>query len=84
MFDCYFTFRSITGAQRGERALKKEGLRCVLMRAPKMLSLKGCGYALQIHGGEALAAKTALQIWGVEFGKIYRIKADGGVEEASL
>lgn len=84
MFDCYFTFRSITGAQRGERALKKEGLRCTLLRAPKVLSLKGCGYALRVRGGEALAARTALGIWGIEYGKIYQMTSDGSAEEIAL
>lgn len=84
MFDCYFTFRSITGAQRGERALKKESLHCTLLRAPKALSMKGCGYALRICSGEALAARTALKIWGIEYGKIYQMMSDGTVEEIAL
>lgn len=84
MFEHYFTFRSITGAQRGERALKKEGLRCVLLRAPKALSMKGCGYALKVSGAEAPAAKLALEIWGVEYGKIYRFSDDGRAEEAAI
>lgn len=84
MFEYYFTFRSITAAQRGERALQKEGLRCSLQRAPKYLALKGCGYALKVRSGEALAAAAAMDLWNVDYGKIYRVSLDGSVEETVL
>lgn len=84
MYDYYFTFRSITAAQRGERALQKENLHCSLQRAPKYLAVKGCGYALKVRSGEALAAAAALGLWEIEYGKIYRVGLDGSVEETVL
>ena len=84
MFDYYFTFRSITGAQRGERALMQDGISSLLQRAPKKLSLKGCGYALKIHDNDVYAAMLALERRHVEYGKTYRVDPDGNVEEAAL
>lgn len=84
MTDHYFTFRSITKAQAGERALGREGLHCVLLRAPKILSANGCGYVLKIRGGEVHLAAAALRLWGIEFGKVYRFMNDGSAEEVIL
>ena len=84
MFDYYFTFRSITGAQRGERALQKEGVECILSRSPKKLSQNGCGYVLKLREKNVYAALIALEHWGVEYGKLYRMGMDGEAEEAGV
>ena len=83
MTDCYFTFRSITKAQSGERALHRERIRYALLRTPKKLSLQGCGYALKVPYGEAGAAAAALRLWNVDYGKIYRVTG-GEMEEIVL
>lgn len=44
----YMTFRSVTYAQKGQRALEQEGLTCFLQRAPKWMSSRGCGYAVEV------------------------------------
>ncbi len=84
MYDYYFTFRSITGAQRGERALQQEGVGYALLRSPKKLSRKGCGYALKMREKNVYAALIALEHWGVEYGKLYRMGMDGEVEEVGV
>ena len=84
MNDFYFTFRSVTGAQRGQRALQKENIRSNLLRAPKSMSANGCGYALTVRSGEERAAAAALGIWGVEYQRVYRMKPDGALEEQRL
>lgn len=84
MFDYYFTFRSITGAQRGEKALMNRHIRCVLMRAPKYLSLKGCGYALKVGSSTGIAAAMTLRQYEIAFERIYRVSADGDVEDVVL
>ena len=84
MLDYYFTFRSITGAQRGEKTLKKEGIICFLMRAPKYFHMKGCGYALKIPSGQATAAANVLRMWKIEYGKIYRFDDSGAPQEVTL
>ena len=47
--DWLITFRSVTLAQKGERALKQAEIFCSLQRTPKMLSERGCGYCLRIR-----------------------------------
>ena len=84
MYECYFTFRSITGAQRGQRALTREKLRCSLQRTPKIISVNGCGYALKVRAGDELPAAEALRIWNVDYKKIFRFLSDGAVEELKI
>ena len=84
MIDYYFTFRSITAAQRGERALLRYGIRGKLLRSPKFLSIKGCGYALKLRSRDGAAAAAAMSAEGVSYGSIYRIGPDGRGEEVLL
>lgn len=44
----YFTFRSITLAQRGEKVLREAGIRCAMQRTPRWMEEQGCGYALRL------------------------------------
>ncbi|MBP3478347.1 MAG: DUF3343 domain-containing protein, partial [Oscillospiraceae bacterium] len=39
----YITFRSVTFAQKAERALKRAGMDCTMQRTPRELSQRGCG-----------------------------------------
>jgi hypothetical protein len=84
MYDYYFTFRSITAAQRAEAALVRRGLGARLLRSPKFLSIKGCGYALKVRSGAAPAAAAAMAAEGVNYGSIYRVGPDGRGEEILL
>ena len=75
--DWLITFRSVTLAQKGERALKQAEIFCSLQRTPKMLSERGCGYCLRVrwyHGDRAIAL---LREKGVAYGKIYTLEEDG-------
>ncbi len=40
--------RSVTYAQRMQRALSRSGVRCQIFRAPRDLTELGCAYAVQI------------------------------------
>ena len=40
--------RSVTYAQRMQRALERVGLRCQIYRAPRELTDLGCAYAVQL------------------------------------
>ena len=42
------TFRSVTFAQRGERALRQAGINCELQRTPRWMEESGCGYSLSV------------------------------------
>ena len=84
MYECYFTFRSITAAQRAERVLLAKGIGAKLLRSPKFLSIKGCGYALRIRSRDAVSAAAVLTGAQVNYGAVYRIGPDGRGEELPL
>lgn len=44
----YFTFRSVTAAQRGQRILTTAGVPSALSRTPTALAVNGCGYCLRV------------------------------------
>ena len=79
--DWLITFRSVTLAQKGERALKQADVFCSLQITPKMLSERGCGYCLRLrwyHGDRAL---DALREKGITYGKVYTIDEEGTARE---
>ena len=76
------TFRSVTFAQRGERALRQAGINCELQRTPRWMEEKGCGYSLSVK--EVLGALEVLRDQKVPFRKVYRRRPDGSPEEVRL
>lgn len=78
------TFRSVTFAQRGERALRSRNIQCVIQRTPKKLTERGCGYCLRLR---AVDAPRAVEIMGrekLQYEKLYALKDDGTTEERVL
>ena len=84
MFDYYFTFRSITFAQRGQQVLANARIPCAILRAPKSMSAKGCGYALKLRPADAAKAAAVLRNTGVPFSAVYRVRPDGTAEAVSI
>ena len=82
--DWLITFRSITFAQKGERRLRQEGISCDLLRTPRALSERGCGYCLRIRGKDAVAAVALLREQEILFGKVYAVTGSGKPEERQL
>lgn len=80
----YITFRSVTFAQKGEQALKRQGINCALQRTPRELSHRGCGYCLRLHPAVAYRAVQILEEQKLEFGKLYAVHADGVIEEIQV
>lgn len=78
------TFRSVTFAQRGQRALQRENIACQLQRTPKMLTSRGCGYCLRLRGEDALGVVAVLQGEQISYGKLYEIGEDGTPKERAL
>jgi hypothetical protein len=76
------TFRSVTFAQRGERALRQAGINCELQRTPRWMEEKGCGYSLGVK--EVLRALEVLRNQKVPLRKVYRRRPDGSPEEVRL
>ena len=83
--DLYFiTFRSVTLAQRGERVLGEEGLRCTLARTPRWMEEKGCGYCLRLRTDEIGRWVAVLRQKGVGFRRIYIRRPDGEIREVAV
>ena len=78
---CLITFRSVTPAQRGEGALKREGFTCTLRRTPKWMEQKGCGYSLQLPCKEIQGAVHLLKKQKIPYQKIYRYQDGDRAEE---
>ena len=83
MKEWLITFRSITFAQRGERAMKKNGIPCALQRSPKAISQRGCGYCLRMWERDAIRAVGILQKEQLPYEKVYVLE-DGKLEERLL
>lgn len=77
----YFTFRSVTAAQRGEGILKKNGIACVLRRTPRWMEVKGCGYCLRVRQRDWRGSLEVLTKQESGFSGIYLQEEDGSVVE---
>ena len=80
----YVTFRSVTHGQRGERLLQAHGIRCKLLRTPRWMEAKGCGYSLRIWTKDPAEAVALLRSENVPMQKVYIQTGDGTLEEISL
>jgi len=67
MFDFYFTFRTITAAQRAAYALMQYGLDAEFVRTPKALSSLGCGYAVRVNRSDATLAGMLFRRDGIRY-----------------
>ena len=77
----YITFRSVTFAQRGERALQEEGIRCTLLRTPRWMEEQGCGYCLRLWTETVKPALRLLQKHQIPYRKVYIQGRDGQLED---
>ena len=84
MFDYYFTFRSMTAAQQAAMYLNKNGLFASLLRAPKVLSEKGCGFSVRILLQNGSDAAMILRKAGIYYEKVFQMSASGVWTEAYL
>ena len=80
----YVTFRSVTHGQRGEKLLRENGIRCNLLRTPRWMEAKGCGYSLRIRTEDILGITRLLQQNTVPMQKIYIQNENGNLEELRL
>lgn len=78
------TFRSVTFAQRGERALRSRHIACRMQRTPKYLTERGCGYCLRLQGLNIPEAVEILRREKLPYEKLYAMKEDGSTEERVL
>lgn len=78
------TFRSITYAQRAQKAMESQGIRANLRRTPRWMEERGCGYAVEAKLTDILQGTTLLRQEGIPFRKGYRIDGDGTPEEVEI
>lgn len=78
------TFRSVTFAQRGERALRNKRIACRMQRTPKHLTERGCGYCLRFQSGDVPEAMEILRREKLPYEKVYAVKEDGSTQEWML
>ena len=80
----YVTFRSVTHGQRGEKILKEAGVRCVLVRTPKWMEARGCGYSLRVWTDDISRITVLLRQNKVPMQKVYIQNGEGNLEELRL
>lgn len=80
----FVTFRSVTHGQRGEKLLKNEGFRCHLLRTPKWMESKGCGYSLRIRTDDITRPVAILRRENVAMQRVYIQSGEGILEEMKL
>ena len=80
----YLTFRSVTFAQRGEKVLTGQGIRCALLRTPRWMEEQGCGYALSVWARDIFPAMALLRENRLPVRRVYEQKEGGALEEREL
>ena len=76
--DCLILFRSLTFAQRAAHALERAGVAATVRKAPQGLTDRGCTYCVRLRLSGAL---TLLEQRGMEHGKVFLSREDGGWQE---
>ncbi|MBP3685242.1 MAG: DUF3343 domain-containing protein [Oscillospiraceae bacterium] len=77
----YITFRSVTFAQRAEKLLTQQDIRCSLQRTPRWMEAQGCGYALRVWAREAETAVALLRGHNIPMRRLYKQGVTGELEE---
>jgi hypothetical protein len=80
----YLTFRSVTHGQRGEKLLTAQGIRCNLVRTPRWMEARGCGYSRRISTMDISAVVELMRKSNVPMQKVYIQNEEGALEELRL
>lgn len=80
----YFTFHSMTQAQTAAAMLARHGNRAVFLRAPRAISVNGCGYAVQVSLADVYGAIYILRSGGISPQKVFRTAESGEAREVFL
>ncbi|MBE6925569.1 MAG: DUF3343 domain-containing protein [Ruminococcaceae bacterium] len=81
---CFITIRSLTAAQRAERALRRSGIRCMLQRSPRWMEEQGCGNGLRVDCEDLTQAITILRGSRISYNRAYLRQENGVMEELTL
>ena len=76
--------RSLTYAQKAMRTLERGGVSVTLLKVPQSVSQTGCSYGLRVPGKHLSYSIALLNEKQNPFGKVFRYKQDGSLEEVRL
>ncbi len=76
--------RSLTYAQRTERALAKAGITGHILRSPKLIDAEGCSHSVKVSERSLPPALTALARAGLTPKRVFLAYGDGSYEEVLL
>ena len=79
--DCLILFRSLTHAQRAAHILERSGMTATVRKAPQGLTDRGCSYCVRLRAGRLSGALTLLEQRGMEHGRVFVSREDGGWQE---
>ena len=70
----YITLRSVTFAQRGRKLLEGAGIPCQMLRTPRWMEDRGCGYALKLRKQDCERAIALLDRGEIPWRKVYEAR----------
>lgn len=82
MYEYFFTFPSVTLAQKALSELLQKGILAELIRSPKRISSYGCGYAIKVSAADGYTASAVMRSSGARPVKTIRVFYDGRSEVA--
>ena len=74
MQEIFFTFRSVTYAQEGERVLRRAGIHAYLRRTPARMAKRGCGYTVVVRPRDEARAQALFDREAVAYQNVYRME----------
>lgn len=80
----YFTFRSVTPAQRAKRLLDLAGVSSALLRTPRVLAGSGCGYAIRLRPELGARAAMVLRQGGAAWSKCWQYSPPEDPQEVRI
>lgn len=79
--DGLILFRSLTFAQRAAHVLERGGFTATVRKAPQGLTDRGCTYCVRLRAEKMRAALALLEQRGMEHGRVFVSRDDGGWQE---
>ena len=79
--DGLILFRSLTFAQRAAHVLERGGFTATVRKAPQGLTDRGCTYCVRLRAEKMRAALALLDQRGMEHGRVFIAREDGGWQE---
>ena len=73
--------RSLTYAQRAQRAVERAGGTGTVVKAPQEVTGGGCTYGVRVPAGKFDLAVAAIRKTGLPMGKLYGYEPDGTLKE---